>query len=413
VLPAEEIFFVEGEKDADVLASQGVLATTIAGGANAPWHPDFTESLTGKRVIFLPDNDPPGKQFASRAARELKGRAAEFVIVDLPVPLKGDVSDYFEAGHTVEDLQALVTASRRRIRIDQLNRRGLLSPKEIIETIDGGVRALMKPPKGLPTGFPQFDNVTMGLHPGELVILAARPAMGKTALALNIADFCAFTGKAVAVFSLEMSRASLLRRMLCSRARVNQMRLRAGVMDHDERQRFSRALTELADTRLRIDDTPLTIAGVKQRLACIRERLGLDLVIVDYLQLMPTGEFRDSNRNNEVGFLSRELKLLAGELNVPFLVLSQLSRKPEERKNDHRPQLADLRDSGEIEQNADVVTLLYRPEYYDRNKPELRGKAELIIAKHRNGPTEDIELRFYREQTRFEDLGGEDGRCAA
>jgi replicative DNA helicase len=286
----------------------------------------------------------------------------------------------------------------------------LVSTQQVFEKFEGGINAFLDPSrriKGISTGFLKFDEMTGGLHGGELFILAARPAMGKTALALNIALHVATnpkTPKAVAVFSLEMSKESLLTRLICSRGRVDQQRFRMGFLNADERRNLSFAATELLDAPLFIDDTSsTTMMDVNSKLRKLRSQADLGLVIVDYLQLMPAPTLgRNSNRTQEVGALSRGMKLLAKDLNVPFLVLSQLSRAPEQRPGDHRPQLSDLRESGSIEQDADLVGFIYRPEIYNPDRDDLRGQAELLIAKQRNGPTGKVPLVFMREYTRFE-----------
>jgi replicative DNA helicase len=286
----------------------------------------------------------------------------------------------------------------------------LVSARQVFENYEGGVNAFLDPShreSGLHTGFIKFDDMTGGLHGGELFILAARPAMGKTALALNIALHMAThprTPKGVAVFSLEMSKESLMTRLICSRARVNQQKFRIGALDRDERGRLSLAATDLFDAPIYIDDTSsTTMMDINAKLRKLRTQTDLGLVVVDYLQLMPTTSLgRNSNRTQEVGALSRGMKLLAKDLNVPFLVLSQLSRAPEQRIGDHRPQLSDLRESGSIEQDADLVAFIFRPEVYQKDREDLRGVAELILSKQRNGPTGKVPLVFLHEYTKFE-----------
>ena len=268
---------------------------------------------------------------------------------------------------------------------------GLDSAGHILNNYEGGLSAFLDPSKrikGISTGFARFDELTGGLHGGDLFILAGRPSMGKTALALNIAQHVALKLKqTVAVFSLEMSKESLLTRMLCSTARVDSQKFRGGYLSQDERRRLGHGVNELAEAPLWIDDTAgLHLMDMHAKLRRLQtERKELKLVIVDYLQLM-TGRGRFENRNQEVTALSRGMKLLAKELNVPMLVLSQLSRAPETRQGDHRPQLSDLRESGSIEQDADVVAFIFREEIYHKDREDLKGLAELIIAKQRNGP---------------------------
>ncbi len=293
---------------------------------------------------------------------------------------------------------------------DRDTREALANPQQIIEGFEGGVNAFLDPSKrirGLSTGFVKLDEMTGGLHPGELIILAARPSMGKTALALNIAQHAAChprMRKTVALFSLEMSKESLLTRLVCAAARVDQQKFRAGYLNREERLRLQKAAADLVEAPLFIDDSAgVNLMDIHAKLRRLRAEHGLDLVVIDYLQLM-SARGRFSNRNEEVSHLSRGLKLLAKEMNVPFLVLSQLSRAPEQRQGDHRPQLSDLRESGSIEQDADMVWFIFREEYYKPDREELRGLAELIIGKQRNGPIGRVKLAFLREFTRFENL---------
>jgi replicative DNA helicase len=291
---------------------------------------------------------------------------------------------------------------------------GLVNPAQILEAYDGGINAFLDPSKrikGISTGFTKLDEFTGGLHPGDLFILAARPSMGKTAMALNIAQHISLRHKqTVAVFSLEMSKESLLTRMLCSAARVDSQKFRAGYLNQDERRKLSHGLHELVESPLYIDDTPgvhlMDMHAKLRRLKAEREHLGL--VIVDYLQLM-SGQGRFENRVQEVSALSRGLKLLAKELHCPMMVLSQLNRSVETRVGDHRPQLSDLRESGSIEQDADVVAFVFREEVYHREREDLRGLAELIIAKQRNGPVGTVNLVFLHSQTKFENRAEDTG----
>ncbi len=284
----------------------------------------------------------------------------------------------------------------------------LESPATVIGKFPGGVNAFLDPSQrvsGLSTGFAKFDEMTGGLHGGELLILAARPSMGKTALALNIAQHVAThpqMRKPVAVFSLEMSSASLLTRLLCSAARVDQHKFRAGYLNVDERRKLQVALADLTESPLFLDDTAgVNLMDIHSKLRRMQAEHGLSLVVIDYLQLM-SNRGRSENRNQEVSAISRGLKMMAKDLNVPFLVLSQLSRASETRIGDHKPQLSDLRDSGSIEQDADLVAFIFREEVYKRDREDLRGLADLIVAKQRNGPIGNVPLRFLGQFTRFE-----------
>lgn len=260
---------------------------------------------------------------------------------------------------------------------------------------------------GVPTGFTDLDEMTSGLQPSDLIIVAARPSMGKTSLVLNIAQHIGTkTDMTVGVFSLEMSKEQLFLRMLTAEARIDAHRLRGGFLGERDWGRLSQAIGTLSEARIFIDDTP-SIGVLEMRAKCRRlaAEHGLHLVIVDYIQLMQ-GRGRFESRTLEVAAISRSLKGLAKELNVPIVVLSQLSRAPESR-SDHRPQLSDLRESGALEQDADVVIFIYREEQYaDKSEPppDSQGVAELIIGKQRNGPTGVVKLAFIREFTRFENL---------
>src|SRR5690348_2676721 len=257
----------------------------------------------------------------------------------------------------------------------------LVNPQTIVDNFEGGINAFLDPSKrikGISTGFLKFDEMTGGLHGGELVILAARPSVGKTALALNMAQHVAMhpnEKQTVAVFSLEMSRESLLTRMICAGARVDQQKFRAGYLNQDERRRLAKTTSELVKAPLFIDDTAGThLMDIHAKLRRLQAEHGLSLVVIDYLQLM-SGRGRYENRNQEVSTISRGLKLLAKDLKVPMLVLSQLNRAPEIRQGDHRPQLSDLRESGSIEQDADMVAFIFREEVYKPQDESLRGLA--------------------------------------
>ena len=263
---------------------------------------------------------------------------------------------------------------------------------------------------GLATHYLEFDRMTSGLQESELTIIAARPSMGKTAWAINIAENAAVRGgKVVAVFSLEMSKASLLRRMLASQALVNSKAIQTGMLMRDDRSKLVAALERLMESKMFIDDTPgITLAEMRAKARRLKQQNGsLDLIVIDYLQLMTGsagGQKGFENRTQEVSAISRGLKALAKEMKVPVVALSQLSRASEQRGGDKKPLLSDLRESGSIEQDADVVCFIHREEYYDRENEDLKGKAEIIIAKQRNGPTGSIQLAYLADYTRFENL---------
>lgn len=253
---------------------------------------------------------------------------------------------------------------------------------------------------GIATHLADLDRMTRGFQPGDLVIVAARPSMGKTSLVLNICQHVATHGQVAGFFSLEMSKEQLLMRLLASQARIDAFRLQSGHIAGPEYGKLTHAMDELAAAQLFVDDTAgMTALEMRAKARRLQAEHGLDILAVDYVQLM-SGSGRFENRTLELGAISRSLKGLAKELNIPILLLSQLSRAPETR-SDKRPMLSDLRESGALEQDADVVILIFREEMYNHNNKELEGKAELILAKQRNGPTGTIEVAFQRELTRF------------
>lgn len=289
--------------------------------------------------------------------------------------------------------------------------RGFMGVQEIIRESFGSIDAFLQRGSritGLETHYADLDEKTSGLQKADLIIIAARPSMGKTSFAMNIAEnVAAEDGKVVAVFSLEMSKEALLQRMLCSVARVDAHKFRTGSLWQDDMRKIAQALEKLGQAPIFIDDTPgITLSEMRAKARRLLQSKGaLDLIVVDYLQLMSGGGKRYENRTQEVSAISRGLKGLAKELNVPVVALSQLSRAPESRgTGDHRPQLADLRESGSIEQDADVVAFIFREEMYKPDDPELDGVAELIIRKQRNGPTGTVKLAFLKSSTRFESM---------
>lgn len=291
---------------------------------------------------------------------------------------------------------------------------------EIVKSSFGSIDQLYEQGReitGLATHYTDFDRMTSGLQESELTIIAARPSMGKTAWAINIAENAAVRGgKVVAVFSLEMSKASILRRMLASQSMVNSKAIQTGMLMRDDRTKLIKGLERLIESKMFIDDTPgITLAEMRAKARRLRQQQGsLDLIVIDYLQLMTgsaTGGQRSfENRTQEVSAISRGLKSLAKEMRVPVVALSQLSRASEQRGGDKKPLLSDLRESGSIEQDADVVCFIHREEYYDRENEDVKGKAEIIIAKQRNGPTGSVHLAYLSDYTRFENLDrGHDG----
>lgn len=256
---------------------------------------------------------------------------------------------------------------------------------------------------GIPTGFTDLDLKTAGLQNSDLILIAARPGMGKTAMALNIAQYAAVQKHVpVAIFNLEMSKDQLVNRMLSSEVMVDSQKMRTGKLEDDDWNKIAQALAPLSEAPIYIDDTPgISVMDIRAKCRRLKLEKNLGLVVIDYLQLMQ-GRGRTENRQQEVSEISRSLKILAKELNVPVVTMSQLSRGPESR-NDHRPMLSDLRESGAIEQDADIVMFLYRDDYYNA-ETEKKNIAEVIIAKHRNGSTGTIELRWFGEYTKFANL---------
>ena len=318
------------------------------------------------------------------------------------------IRDSYESGERTVD-EILDEAEQRIFQVAQQHERGgfvwikkILYPTfekiEQLQAAKGGIT-------GVSTGYYDLDEMTGGFQKGDLVIIAARPSMGKTAFVTGVALQAAIASRTpVALFSLEMSKEQLVQRMLCSEALVDLGRLMRGRLTDDDYVQLAQAAAHLNTAPVWIDDSGslnvLEMRAKARRLKADQPALGL--IIVDYIQLMNSAG-KAENRVQEVSAISRGLKALAKELAVPILALSQLSRAPEQR-TDHRPQLSDLRESGSIEQDADLVMFLYRPEYYHRDDPELHGKAELIIGKQRNGPTGLVNLYFRRECTRFESV---------
>lgn len=273
--------------------------------------------------------------------------------------------------------------------------------KDSIETID---RLYQKKAHvtGIPTGYIDFDRISAGLQPSDLIIVAGRPSMGKSALALGIAEYAGAIEKIpTAIFSLEMSKEQLAQRMLCAHARVDAHKVRTGYLATSDWPRLTAAAGKLSEAPMFIDDTPaISVMELRAKARRLKAHHDIQLIILDYLQLMRGSSFSSESRQQEISEISRSLKALARELNVPIVAISQLSRAVEARQ-DHRPQLSDLRESGAIEQDADVVVLILREEYYNPT-PDNQGIAEVIIAKQRNGPVGSLKLTFIKEYTRFE-----------
>jgi replicative DNA helicase len=314
----------------------------------------------------------------------------------------------------VDDPETLIDLAQSQVFdiAEQKVQSGFLDIHQIVKSSFGTIDVLLDRGHrvtGIESGFIELDNMTSGFQPGELIIIAARPSLGKTALALNIAAHASVdSGKKVGIFSLEMSKESLAIRLLCSEARIDSHKLRSGFTTRDDWPKMTQALGRLAEAPLYIEDTPaLSIMQIRAKARRLKADKGLDLLIVDYLQLA-TGHGRYENRTQEVSFISRGLKSIAKELSVPVLALSQLSRAPEQRPG-QKPQLSDLRESGSIEQDADVVIFIFRERRSSEEGEEEPAGAEikLVIGKQRNGPTGEIPIVFMKPYVRFENMAPE------
>jgi replicative DNA helicase len=306
------------------------------------------------------------------------------------------------------DIDALLDKAERTIFEinDSREKRGLTHAKDIVKDAFRRIEKLYERREavtGVPTGFDELDKMTAGLQPSDLLILAARPAIGKTALALSLAANSAIRHKkSVAVFSLEMSKEQLVMRLLCSEGRIDGTRMRGGFLSENDWPRLARAAGAISEAPLLIDDSGvLTVLDLRAKCRRLKAENMLDLIVIDYLQLMQGPPNIDS-REQQISAISRGLKQLAKELNVPIMALSQLNRGVEQRA-DKRPMTSDLRESGAIEQDADIIMFIYRDEVYNPETPD-KGVAEVIIAKQRNGPTGTVKLKFFNEYTRYENL---------
>ncbi len=311
-----------------------------------------------------------------------------------------------EAREIIDDAEREVFAIAER---GSRGKVGFKSVKEILPDVVNRIDELFHSggtTTGISTGFKALDEMTSGLQPGDLIIIAGRPSMGKTTLAVNIAENAALgSGKSAAIFSMEMSSESLTLRMISSLGRINQANLRAGRLSEDDWPRIDSAMTQLGNAKIFVDETPsLTPTEIRARARRLKRERGLDLVVVDYLQLMQVAGNKE-NRATEISEISRSLKALAKELKVPVIALSQLNRGVEQRV-EKKPVMSDLRESGAIEQDADVILLIYREEVYDQNTTR-KGIADIIIAKQRNGPTGEVQMTFLGQYTKFENYAPE------
>src|SRR5699024_6571599 len=344
----------------------------------------------------------PGAANAGYYAEIVREKAILRRLVDASVKIaqlgygaQGDVDDIVDAAQA-----EVYSVTDRRASEDYQPLSALMeSTLDEIEAIEGngGVMA------GVPTGFAELDELTNGLHGGQMIILAARPALGKSTLGLDLARACSIkNGLCSAIFSLEMSQTEITMRLLSAEADIPLNHIRKGQMTEEDWTRLSRKMGEVSEAPLFIDDSPnLTMMEIRAKARRLKQRHDLRLVVIDYMQLMTSGKKVES-RQLEVSEFSRQIKLLAKELDIPVVAISQLNRGPEQR-NDKKPMVADLRESGSLEQDADMIILLHREDYYDRESPRL-GEADLIVAKHRNGPTRDIPVVFQGHYSRFRDM---------
>ncbi len=362
---------------------------------------DLEQAGGADYILSLADEVPTSAGVANYA-RIVREKAVLRHLIEISTEI---VQDCFDTPGDVDQL--LDEAERRIFAISEERiRSGFLSMREIVKSSFKTIESLYEKKEhvtGVPTGFADIDEITSGLQPSDLIIIAGRPSMGKTAFCLNIAQYAAMVKKlTVAVFSLEMAKEQLVMRMLCSEARIDAHRLRSGFLGQTDWPKLSTAAGKLADAPIFIDDTPaLSSMEMRAKTRRLKADKGLDLVIVDYLQLM-SSRSRSDSREQEISEISRSLKALAKELSVPVLALSQLNRGVESRQ-DKRPILADLRESGAIEQDADVIIFIYRDEVYNKESMD-KGTAEIIVGKQRNGPVGTRKLTWLDKYTRFEDM---------
>jgi replicative DNA helicase len=381
------------------LYSRGEPADPVTVSAELTKRGDLTRA-GGAPYLHTLISSVPTAANASYYAKIIRERAimrrlveAGTKIVQLGYTIEGEVDE------AVNQAQAEVHAvTERRGAEDYIQLSELLPAAfDEIEKISSGVVG-----EGVKTGFKDLDALTHGFHPGNMIVLAARPAVGKSTLGLDIARFASIhKGDTSVIFSLEMSRSEITMRMLSAEARVPLNNIRSGALSDEEWARMARRMGEISEAPLFIDDSPnLSLMEIRAKARRLKQRHNLKLIVIDYLQLMTSGK-RVENRQQEVSEFSRQLKLLAKELNVPVVAISQLNRSPEQR-SDKKPMLSDLRESGSIEQDADVVILLHRDDLYDQQARS--GEADLIVAKHRNGPTRTITVSAQLHFARFTDM---------
>ncbi|HQW80509.1 MAG: replicative DNA helicase [Rhodanobacteraceae bacterium] len=363
----------------------------------------IAELVGGSRYILELANTTPSAANIAAYADIVREKSVLRQLIDAGTEIAGDA--FVPEGRSSQEL--LETAEQKVFRIAEAGARGRKGFVSMSSAVKEAFAQLQHRYEnrgavtGLATGLRDFDELTTGLQPSDLIILAARPSMGKTALALNMAEYAAIKGKkAVAVFSMEMSASQLAFRLISSLGRINQQHLRTGELEDADWPRVTSAIQLLKDAKIFIDDTPaLSPTDLRARARRLKREHDLGLIVIDYLQLMAVPGTRE-NRATEISEISRSLKALAKELNVPVIALSQLNRSLEQRA-DRRPVMADLRESGAIEQDADVIVFIYRDDYYNKDSPD-KGLAEIIIGKQRNGPTGSVKLTFMGQFTKFE-----------
>lgn len=364
---------------------------------------DQLERVGGLSFVTALANSVPTAANVAYHAKIVREKAELRNLIDAATEIAGKA---YEDADEVEDI---MDAAEKRILSVAANRRGgdfepiktiLMKSIDRISTLYESKGGLT----GLSTGFRDLDKLTSGLQASDLVLVAARPSMGKTAFTLNIATSASLQGNPVAFFSLEMSKEQLVQRMLCAEGAIDSQRLRTGQLEDNEWGKLVDTADRLSKAKIYIDDTPgITVMELRSKARRLKAEHGLSLVVIDYLQLMQGRSMRSGdNRQQEISEISRSLKALARELNVPVVALSQLSRSVESRQV-KKPMLSDLRESGSLEQDADIVMFLYREDYYDQDT-ENRNITEVIIAKHRNGPVDTVSLFFQKEFTKFRDL---------
>ena len=368
----------------------------------------LSELVGGSRYVIELANSTPSAANIVAYADIVREKSVLRQMIDVGTEIAGDA--YAAEGRSSHEL--LEVAEQKVFRIAEAGargRKGFVPIRSAVKEAFNILHERYENPgavSGLPTGFIDLDEMTAGLQPADLIIVAARPSMGKTALSVNMAEYAALKSKkAVAIFSMEMSASQLAFRLISSLGRINQQHLRTGELEEEEWPRVTSAVQLLTEAKIFIDDTPALSPGeLRARARRLKREHDLGLIVIDYLQLMQVPGTKE-NRATEISEISRSLKALAKELNVPVIALSQLNRSLEQR-TDKRPVMADLRESGAIEQDADVIMFIYRDDYYNHESAE-KGVAEVIIGKQRNGPTGVVKLAFLGQYTKFENLASD------